>query len=117
MKTETFKGTVESAYGKVLPTAVSFNGTFESVEKLEEIPDDEKLGPADIINVVNAKRKAAARAAATTEALQAAGIAKPDPNSPDVMKENMVKMLMKLHPGLSADDAKNALEASIAAVA
>ena len=97
MKTETFKGTVESAYGKVLPTPVSFSGSFEAVEKLDEVPDDEKLGPADIISVVNAKRKSAARAKATTEALQAAGVEKPDPNDPAVMRASMVKSLMKLH--------------------
>ena len=111
MKTETFKGTVESAYGKVLPSAVSFSGSFEAVEKIEEIPDDEKLGPADILNVVNAKRKAAARAKATLEALNAAGIEKPDPNSPVVMRANMVKTLMKLH-NLDEATATRILEAS-----
>jgi hypothetical protein len=97
MKATSFKGTVESAYGKVLPTAVSFSGEFEAVETVEEIPDGEKLGPADIIDVVNAKRKAAARAKATTEALQAAGIEKPDPNSEEVMLEQSIKMNMKLY--------------------
>lgn len=95
MKTETFSGTVESAYGKVLPTPVKFSGSFEAVEKVDEIPDDEKLGPADILQVVNAKRKASARAAATNEALQAAGIAKPDPNDPAVIRQNLVKQFMK----------------------
>ncbi len=37
MKTETFKGTVESAYGKVLPSVVSFTGSFEAVESVTEI--------------------------------------------------------------------------------
>ena len=111
MKTETFKGTVESAYGKVLPSPVSFSGSFESLESVAEIPDDEKLGPADILNVVNAKRKASARAAATTEALQAAGIAKPDPNAPDVIRANMVKSLMKLH-NISEDVATSILAAA-----
>lgn len=111
MKTESFTGTVESAYGKVLPSKVSFSGTFEKVENVNEIPDDEKLGPADILDVVNAKRKAAARAKATLEALQAAGIEKPDPNSPDVIRANMVKSLMKLH-NISEDVAKQILAAA-----
>lgn len=111
MKTETFTGKVESAYGKVLSTAVSFSGSFEAVEKIDEIPDDEKLGPADIISVVNAKRKATARAAATTEALQAAGIEKPDPNSPVVIQATMVKLLMKQH-NISEDVAKQILNAA-----
>lgn len=114
MKTETFKGTVENAYGKVLPTPVSFSGSFEAVERIDEIPDDEKLGPADIIGVVNAKRKQAARAKATTEALQAAGVEKPDPNSPAVIRATMVKSLMKLH-NLDEATATKILEASEAA--
>jgi hypothetical protein len=97
MKSVTFKGTVESAYGKPLPKPVDFAGTFDAVERVDEIPDDEKLGPADILDVVNARRKASARAKATTEALQAAGIEKPDVNSPDVIRENLIKGHMKLH--------------------
>lgn len=98
MKTETFKGTVESAYGKVLPSPVSFSGSFEAFETFAEIQAaKEEPSNDDIVGIVNAKRKASARAAATTEALQAAGIAKPDVNSPDVIRANMVKSLMKLH--------------------
>jgi len=108
MKTETFKGTVESAYGKTLPSPVSFSGQFEAVEKTEEIPQSEQLGPADIIQVVNAKRKAAARAKATTEALQAAGIEKPDTSSPEYVTESIIKGLMKLH-GLSEDEARRVI--------
>lgn len=98
MKPEKFNGTVESAYGKVLPTAVKFSGEFEAFESFQEIvAAKEEPSNDDIVNIVNAKRKAAARATATMEALQAAGIAKPDPNSPDVIRANMVKSLMKLH--------------------
>jgi len=115
MKTEAFKGTVESAYGKTLPSPVSFSGQFEAVENTEEIPDNEKLGPADIIQVVNAKRKAAARAKATTEALQAAGIEKPDTSSAEYITEQMVKGLAKLH-GISEDDARRVVQSMSAAV-
>lgn len=104
MKTETFKGTVESAYGKVLPSPVSFSGSFEAFETFAEIVTaKEEPSNDDIVGIVNAKRKASARAAATTEALQAAGIAKPDVNSPDVIRANMVKMYMKLHNMSEAD--------------
>lgn len=112
MKTEKFSGSVESAYGKVLPSKVTFSGEYQAVEKLEEIPDDEKLGPADIIDVVNAKRKASARAKATTEALQAAGIEKPDPNNPATIVETMVKMTLKLNPGMTEDVARQIVKAS-----
>ncbi len=115
MKTETFKGTVESAYGKVLPSAVSFSGSYEAFESYDEVAKaNELLSNDDILNAVNAKRKAAARATATTEALQAAGIAKPDPNSPEVIRANMVKSLMKLH-NISEDVATQILNAASAA--
>ena len=98
MKTETFSGTVESAYGKVLPSPVKFSGSFEAFESFAEVQAaKEEPSNDDIVTIVNAKRKAAARATATTEALQAAGIAKPDPNSPEVMRANTIKTLMKLH--------------------
>lgn len=112
MKTETFKGTVESAYGKVLPSPVSFEGNFEAFETYDEIVKANEVPSNDeIVTIVNAKRKATARAAATTEALNAAGIAKPDPNSPDVIRASMVKSLMKLH-NVSEDVAKQILSAA-----
>lgn len=112
MKTETFKGTVESAYGKVLPSPVSFSGSFEAFESFAEVQAaKEEPSNEDIVGIVNAKRKAAARASATNDALQAAGIAKPDPNSPDVIRANMVKSLMKLH-NISEDVATQILNAA-----
>lgn len=98
MKTETFKGEVSQAYGKVLPTPVTFEGSFDAFETYNEVVTaKEEPSNEDVVNIVNAKRKASARAAATVAALEAAGIAKPDPNSPDVIKASMVKSLMKLH--------------------
>lgn len=107
MKSESFKGTVESAYGKQLPSAVSFSGSYEKLEKGDEIPSDEKLNEQDILDVINAKRKASARAKATNEALQAAGIEKPDPKSPEVVREGMIKGLMLLQ-NLSREQAEQA---------
>lgn len=112
MVTEKFSGTVESAYGKVLPSPVKFEGTFEAFASYQEVADAKELpSNDDIVNIVNAKRKAAARALATTEALTAAGIAKPDPNSPVVIRANMVKSLMKLH-NISEDVATQILAAA-----
>jgi hypothetical protein len=98
MTTETFKGTVESAYGKQLPAAVAFSGSYEAYQTYDEVKAaNDVLSNEEMLAVVNAKRKASARAKATVEALQAAGIEKPDANSPETIKANMVKMLMKLH--------------------
>jgi hypothetical protein len=97
MKTETFKGEVASAYGETLPKAIAFSGTFEAFENYDEVVKANEIpSNDDVVGFVNAKRKANARAKATTAALEAAGISKPDPNSPEVLKSNMVKNLMKM---------------------
>src|SRR5258708_1687351 len=111
MKTETFSGAVESAYGKVLPTKVSFTGSFEAYENISEVPQSERLTPKDELDVLNTARKASARAKATTEALDRAGFPKPDPNSPDVIRASMVKSLMKLH-NISEEVATSILQAA-----
>lgn len=96
MKSEKFSGTVASAYGKQLDTELKFSGEYEAFENLAEadaakegLTNDEQLA------VINNKRKASARAVATTNALKAAGIEKPDPNSPEVLTENMIVSYMK----------------------
>jgi adenine-specific DNA methylase len=97
MQTETFKATVSSAYGESLPKAIAVTGSFDAFESYDELKGANELPSNDeVVAFVNAKRKANARAKATTEALEAAGISKPDPNSPDVLKSSMIKNLMKL---------------------
>jgi len=97
MKTETFKGEVSSAYGETLPSPIAFSGTYEAFESYQDVQAANELPSNDeIVSFVNAKRKANARAKATTAALEAAGISKPDPNSPEVLKANMVRNLIKL---------------------
>lgn len=96
-KQETFKGTVESAYGEKLPKAIEFNGTFEAFESYDELTTANELPSNDeILSFVNAKRKNNARQAAMTSALQAAGISKPDPNDPAVVKATMLRNIDKL---------------------
>lgn len=97
MKPETFKGTVESAYGSQLPTPVSFNGSFEAFESYAELQTANELPSNDeVLSFVNAKRKNNARQKSMTEALEAAGISKPDPNDPAVVKAVMLKNIDKL---------------------
>jgi|SRR5688500_1099604 len=94
MKNETFKGTIENAYGLTLPTAVKFEGSYESVENFAEIPEKEKPSQDDIVDYVNAKRKANARQKSMNEALTAAGIVKPTlENNTDLQVKTMVKAL------------------------
>jgi hypothetical protein len=96
MKVTAFKGSVEKAYGKDLPAKVDFSGSYEHLEKHDVIPADEVLTAEDILDVVNNKRKASARAAETLKALNAAGITKPDMNDPAIVRENAIKTHMKL---------------------
>lgn len=94
MKSETFSGTMESAYGKTLPTPVKFSGSFESLESIEEVraaneyPDDK-----EVVAWANAKRKASARQKSMNAALEAAGISKPTLEDPQVQLATIIKAL------------------------
>jgi hypothetical protein len=95
MKTESFKGTIESAYGQTLPQAIKFAGEFDAYETLDEVPEKDKLSDSDILKVINDSRKANARQKSMNEALNAAGIEKPTlENSVDLQVKNMVKSLV-----------------------
>ncbi len=119
MKTEKFDGTVASAYGETLTKPVSFSGSFDAYETVDEIraandwPSDD-----DVIGFVNAKRKAAKRAAATTEALQAAGIEKPDPNTPENRRKRMIAdfVAMKVPVEIATQQVDAILRAATAGV-
>ena len=94
MKTEKFSGTIENAYGSTLATAVKFEGTFEAYENIDEIRAANDMPNNDeIVNFVNARRKASKRQGAMTSALEAAGISKPTDENPEVALKNMVKIL------------------------
>lgn len=92
MKTETFKFNVETAYGQTLNPAVPVEGEFEKLDSYSEIPAKELPDNDDILKYVNASRKAAARAKATTEALQKAGIEKPTAKDNSVAIKEMAKI-------------------------
>jgi len=115
MKTETFSGTVENAYGEKLPTPVRISGSYEAFETFTEVQAANEVPSNDeIVAVVNAKRKANARAKATVEALDAAGITKPDPNSPEVLRKTLIRNLMKAK-GLEESQASQIVDGLMAA--
>ena len=94
MKSETFSGTMENAYGKTLPEPVKFSGSFDSLETIDEVrqsneyPDDK-----EVVAWANAKRKASARQKAMNAALEAAGISKPTLDDPQVQLATIIKAL------------------------
>lgn len=97
METVTANAEVASAYGEVIP-AIKFSFVFDKFKDADEVKS--KYTPTElndlILSAANAASKANARAKATEVALTGAGYKKPDPNSPEVLKSNMVKNLMKL---------------------
>lgn len=94
MKTETFSGTIENAYGNPLPSPVKFNGNFSAYETIEEVRTA-NVFPSDkeIIAFINSKEKANERQKSMTAALTAAGIQKPTLEDPAVQYRDMVKIL------------------------
>jgi hypothetical protein len=112
MKTETFKGTIESAYGRTLPNKLTFSGEFEAYETVDELKAANKYpSDDDIVSFVNAKEKANARQKAMNETLSAAGIEKPTMDDPQVQLATIIKALRA--SGRSEDEAISLAEATL----
>lgn len=78
MKTEKFEGQIESAYGKTIEPALKYSGEFGRFENIDELRSrNEFPKDSEIVDMVNARRKANARQKAMTAALDAAGYEKP----------------------------------------
>jgi len=112
MKNETYKGTIESAYGNILATALKFEGQFEAYETIDELKTANDMPSNDeIVKFVNDKRKANARQKSMQAALDAAGIAKPTLENPEVQFKSMVKILVA--NGKSETEAKAIASAAL----
>lgn len=115
MKTEKFKGTIESAYGRTLPSKLSFEGTYDAFQTLDEVKShdngSEYPSESDIVDFVNAKRKANARQKSMNEALTAAGIEKPTMEDPQVQLATIIKALRA--SGRSEDEAVALAESTL----
>ena len=96
MKTETFKGNIESAYGKPVSPALSFEGEFEAFETVTELKEKNEYPSEDeIVSFVNNKRKANKRQQVMTATLDAAGYEKPTlETDTDLQVKTIVKALM-----------------------
>lgn len=78
MKAETFKGTIESAYGKPVSPALKFEGEYQAFETVPELREkNEYPSDEELVAFVNNKRKANARQKSMQAALDAAGYEKP----------------------------------------
>lgn len=95
MKTETYKGTIESAYGSPLATALRFEGSFEAYADFDEmVTAQDGLSRDEQVAAVNNKRKANARQKSMQAALDAAGISKPTLEDPQVQLKTIIKALV-----------------------
>jgi hypothetical protein len=112
MKSETFKGTIESAYGNPLPEALKFSGAFDAYETYEEVAAANDLPKnSEILDFVNNKRKANARQKSMQEVLTAAGINKPTLEDPQFQLKSMIKILVTA--GRSEAEATQLAEATL----
>lgn len=79
MKLVKFSGKIESAYGKAVSPALSYDAEFEAFENFAEVTAAKaELSEKQQIDVLNNQSKANARQKAMQAALDAAGIVKPD---------------------------------------
>ena len=113
MQTVTFKGNVETAYGQTLPKPVSFEGIYEAFEAYDEVVKANEIpSNDDVVKIVNAQRKANARAKGTADALSKAGFEKPSlADSPDLRLAEMTKIFVAA--GNSEDVARQKAKAAL----
>lgn len=88
---ETFEFEISTAYGQDIPTIKASAGyqKFDSIDEVRsagEYPKDK-----EIVSMVNAKNKAAARAKETTRLLDANGYKKPDVTDDDFAVKSLMK--------------------------
>jgi hypothetical protein len=107
MKTESFEGTISSAYGNPINPALTFSGTYDHLENLSEVPAGERLTPDEELTVINNKRKASKRQSAMQSALDAAGIKKPTLEDSAVQIREMAKILLAAKKVATQDEAES----------
>lgn len=113
MKTETFKGTIESAYGQTVSPALKFEGTYEAYESITELRASKDF-PADkeIVAFVNSQNKANARQKLMQETLTAAGYSKPTlENDQQLQLRTLVKVFVA--SGKSESEAQAIAESTL----
>jgi hypothetical protein len=117
MKTETFKGVIESAYGKQLSdlgkSPLSFSGSYEAYESITEVRNSRDF-PSDeeIVNFVNNKLKAAARQKEMNRVLTNEGIEKPTLETDPQMQLRQIHRAL-VAAGRSDNEARQIAEATL----
>lgn len=99
----TEKGTVRKLFGQPLDKEYSIDVTYSQLAENSAIPDDAQLTHAEIIGILNARRKAAARAAATSELADSLGIKKPSTSL--ATDEQRINTMVKVFRSMGNDEA------------
>jgi hypothetical protein len=96
MKNETFTGTIENFYGKPVSPALTYEATVEKFETIDEVKSkNEYPSDSEIVDFINAKRKANARQKAMQVAADGAGLVKPTlENDGQLRLKSMYKILI-----------------------
>ncbi len=90
MARETFGFTISTAYGKELTSPIDATAEYEKFESFGDVTEKQKPDEKDMLNFVNARNKASARASETLKQLEAAGHKKPTLEDSEEMRYNQI---------------------------
>ena len=113
MKTETFSGTMENAYGKPLEKSIPFSGSYNAYTSIDEVDAaNDRPNDKEVVDYRNQQRKAKAVQEARTSALDVAGIVKPTlENDAQLRLRGMFKILRAA--GKSVSEARDMAAANL----
>ena len=99
----TEKATVRKLFGQALDKEYSIDVAYSQLAENSAIPADSQLTHAEIIGILNARRKAAARATATNALADSLGIKKPSTTLDS--DEKRIAAMVKVFRSMGNDDA------------
>lgn len=99
----TEKATVRKLFGQALDKEYSIDVTYSQLAENSAIPADSQLTHAEVIGILNARRKAAARATATSELADSLGIKKPSTSL--ATDEQRIAAMVKVFRSMGNDEA------------
>jgi hypothetical protein len=99
----TEKATVRKLFGQALDKEYTIDVVYSQLAENSAIPADSQLTHAEIIGILNARRKAAARATATSELADSLGVKKP--STALATDEQRINAMVKVFRSMGNDEA------------
>lgn len=99
----TEKATVRKLFGQALDKEYTIDVSYVQLAENSAIPADSQLTHAEVIGILNARRKAAARATATSELADSLGIKKPSTSL--ATDEQRIAAMVKVFRSMGNDEA------------